>query len=61
MSGFRMVPIIEQYNIAMLAINKTVSVNECHKQLGHPIITVTQSTVKARNVKLTGTLEICED
>ena len=43
-SGFRMVPIIEQSNIALLAINKTVDINEYHKQLGHPNIAVTQST-----------------
>ena len=59
MSGFRMVPIIEQSNIALLAINKTVDINEYHKQLGHPNIPVTRSTAKARNVLLTGTPETC--
>ena len=53
-SGFRMVPIIEQSNIALLAINKTVDINEYHKQLGNPNIAVTRSTAKARNVLLTG-------
>jgi hypothetical protein len=41
-SGFKMVPIIEQSNIALLAINKTVDINEYHKQLGHPNISVTR-------------------
>ena len=52
---------IEQYNIVMVAIKKTVSVNEYHKQLGHPNITVTRSTAKTRNVTLKGTPEICKD
>ena len=30
-SGFKMVPIIEQSNIALLAINTTVDINEYHK------------------------------
>ena len=55
MSGFWMIPMTEQSNIAMLAINKAVSVNKYHKELGHPNITVTQSTMKAPNVKLSGT------
>ena len=50
MSGFRMVPIIEQSNIALLAINKTVDINAYHKQLGHPNITVKRSTARARNI-----------
>jgi hypothetical protein len=54
-----MVPIIEQSNIALLAINTTVDINEYHKQLGHPNIAVTQSTAKAMNVQLTGTQETC--
>ena len=59
MSGFRMVPIIEQSNIALLAINKTVDINEYHKQLGHPNIAVTRSTAKTRKIQLTGTPETC--
>ena len=58
-SGFKMVPIIEQSNIALLAINRTVGINEYHKQLGHPNISVTRSTAKARNIRLTGTPETC--
>ena len=58
-SGFKMVPIVEQSNIALLAINTTVDINEYHKQLGHPNIAVTRSTAKARNVQLTGTPKTC--
>ena len=54
-SVFWMIPVTEQSNIAMLAINKTVSVNKYHRELGHPNIAVTRSTAKARNVKWTGT------
>ena len=60
-SGVRMVPIVKDNNIALLAVGKAINVNQYHEELGHPSMATTRATAKAKDVRVKDAPKVCED